>query len=463
MRHHDLVIVGTGSGNTIANRQLRHLDIGIVEHSTFGGTCINVGCIPSKMFVHTADLATSTKDSGRFGIDAHVDKVRWIDIRDRIFGRIDPTTEAARRYREEGANTTFYAEHAEFVGRRRLRLASGEDIDAERVVVAAGSRPVIPEIEGFDRVSKHLVHTSDTIMRIDDVPESMVILGGGTIAAEMAHVFSALGTRVSVIARSARLLRVEDDAVSKAFTSIASSRWEVQTSRLAHRIAETGSGVRVHLVDALGRVDPRPVDAELLLVATGRTSNADQLNVDAAGIVTHEDGRIVVDEFQRTTADGVFALGDVSSDWQLKHVANHEARIVRHNLLHPDDMIKVDHRFVPHAVFTHPQVASVGKTERDLVDSNTAYLSSTREYADVAYGWAMEDNTGFVKVLADPDSGQLLGAHLIGPESSSLIQPLIQAMSFGLPVDQMARGQYWIHPALAEAVENALLGLRFRH
>jgi mycothione reductase len=462
MRHHDLIIVGTGSGNTIANKRLRHLDIGIVEESTFGGTCINVGCIPTKMFVRAADVAADADDSRRLGVDAHVDKVRWADIRDRIFGRIDTFAVSGREYRENGPNTTFYPEHAEFVGPRRLRLASGDEITADRVVLAAGSRARIPEIDGLDdlgAVGDQRVHTSDTIMRIDELPPSLVILGGGSIAAEMAHVFAAFGTRVTVVARSPHMLRHEDHDVAEAFTAVVSQRWDVRRSRTAHRVEAAGPGVRLHLHDTPGRVDPQHAEGDLLLIATGRIPNSDRLNLDAAGIVTHEDGRVVVDEHQRTTAQGVFALGDLSSPWQLKHVANHEARVIHHNLLHPDAMVRADHRFVPHAVFSQPQVASVGSTERDLAAAGRPYVVGTRKYADVAYGWALEDTTGFAKVLAEPETGLLLGAHIMGPQASSIIQPLIQAMSFELPAHEVARGQYWIHPALPEVVENALLAL----
>jgi mycothione reductase len=459
MPHHDVIIIGTGSGNTIANRSLRHLDFGIVEQSTFGGTCINVGCIPTKMFVYAAELAERTRDSARFGIDAHIDKVRWADIRDRIFERIDPISVSGKSYRVNGPNTTFYGEHAEFVGPRRLRLASGTELTADRIVIAAGSRAILPDIDGLHDLDPALAHTSDTIMRLDTLPESMVVIGGGVIAAEMAHIYSALATRVTIVARSARLLRHADDDISEAFTALASAQWDVRTSRVAVRVEAAGAGVRVHLADPDGQAQPDPVEGEVLLVATGRVSNADRLGLDAAGISTHDDGRIVVDDYQRTTADGVFALGDVSSSWQLKHVANHEARIVHENLKHPDAMEKADHRFVPHAVFTHPQIAAVGLTERELVEAGTAYVSNTQEYGDVAYGWAMEDTTGFVKVLADPSTGLILGAHLLGPDASSLIQPLIQAMTFGQSALDLGRGQYWIHPALAEVVENALLGL----
>src|SRR6476469_1559778 len=199
--HFDLVIIGTGSGNSILDERFVDWRVAIVEKGVFGGTCLNVGCIPTKMFVHTADLAAGTRGSSRFGVDAHVDKVRWPDIRDRIFNRIDPIAAAGEVYRTESPNVTVYREHARFTGEKRLRLASGDEIAAGRIVIAAGSRAVIPDIPGLAETS---FHTSDTVMRIDDLPVSMVILGGGVIAAEMAHVFSALGTAVTVVARSSR-------------------------------------------------------------------------------------------------------------------------------------------------------------------------------------------------------------------------------------------------------------------
>jgi mycothione reductase len=197
----------------------------------------------------------------------------------------------------------------------------------------------------------------------------------------------------------------------------------------------------------------------VLLVATGRRPNGDTLNLAATGVEVDDDGYVIVDRHQHTTTEGIFALGDVSSHLQLKHAANHEMRVVRHNLLHPDAMVNSDHRFVPHAVFSEPQVASVGVTERQAREQGLDYVCATQEYGSVAYGWAMEDTEHFAKVLADPKTGHLLGAHIIGPQAATLIQPLIQAMSFGLTAHEMARGQFWIHPALSEVVENALLSL----
>ncbi|HEX7430253.1 MAG TPA: FAD-dependent oxidoreductase, partial [Mycobacterium sp.] len=200
-----------------------------------------------------------------------------------------------------------------------------------------------------------------------------------------------------------------------------------------------------------------------LLVATGKTPNGDLLDAERAGVKVTAHGQVVVDEYQRTTARGVFALGDISSDYQLKHVANHEARVVKHNLLQDWDdtgaLMPSDHRYVPSAVFTDPQIASVGLTENQARAKGFKVKSKVQDFGDVAYGWAMEDTTGIAKVIVDDDTGLILGAHIMGHQASSLIQPLIQAMSFGLPAQEMARGQYWIHPALPEVIENALLAL----
>jgi len=166
-----------------------------------------------------------------------------------------------------------------------------------------------------------------------------------------------------------------------------------------------------------------------------------------------------VDAYGRTTAEGVWALGDISSRHQLKHVANAEARVVAHNLAHPDDLRALDERYVPSAVFTHPQIAAVGLTEREARDRGHDVTTKIQNFGDVAYGWAMEDQTGTVKLVADRASGRLLGAHLMCPDASTIIQPAIQAMQNDLSVQDMARGQFWIHPAMAEVLENALLGL----
>ncbi len=456
MPHHDLVIIGTGSGNSVPDERFADLDVALVEHGVFGGTCLNVGCIPTKMFVYAADVADTVRRAGIYGVDATLDKVRWADIRDRVFGRIDPIAAGGQQYRQhEQENTTVYLGHARFVGERALVVAPTDggtpvELTADRIVVAAGARPAIPTMIAEGSAP---YHTSDDIMRIEEVPRRLAIVGGGYIAAEFAHVFSALGAEVSVTTRGPALLREQDEEISGRFTALARQRWNVETDAQPTAPPFVRADGTIVLTCAAAEIE-----CDALLVATGRTPNSDLLDATAGGLATHPDGRIVVDEQQRTSVPGVWALGDISSEYQLKHVANHEAAVVRHNLLHPDEPRATNNAHVPAAVFTDPQIASIGLREQDCRERGIDYVTKVQAFGDVAFGWAMEDTTGIVKLVADPD-GTLLGAHLMGPDASTLIQPLIQAISFGLDARTMAEKQYWIHPALPEVVENALLGL----
>ena len=455
--HFDLCVIGTGSGNSIVDERFAGWKVAMLDDGPrFGGTCLNVGCIPTKMFVLPADAARVPEEAARLGV--HLDEARadWSAIRDRVFGRIDPISEGGERWRAQSDNVTLYRATGRFTGERTLQVGD-ETITADQFVVAAGSRAYIPSWPGVEEAMEvGRVHTSDTIMRLPELPGSLVIIGSGFIAAEFAHVFSAFGTKVTIIARGDRMIRRADEEISRRLTEAIASTTDFRPNVAIDHIEARTSSVRVYGHDADGETQ---VEAEYVLLALGRIPNGDRLDVAAAGIATDEAGFVVVDDDQRTTADGVWALGDVSSPWLLKHVANHEARVVQHNLLHPDDLVQANHTAIPHAVFSHPQVASVGLTEAEARARGNRVAVKVQEYGDTAYGWALEDTTSCAKVIADADTGLLLGAHIIGPQASTLIQPLIQAMATGLDVETMARGQYWIHPALAEVVENALLGL----
>ncbi|GGU10376.1 mycothione reductase [Nocardioides albus] len=464
MRHVDLVVIGSGSGNAIVDerfddREVVYVEKGVGSRGSYGGTCLNVGCIPTKMLVHTADVAGSPEEGSRLGVDLSLNDADWPRIRDRVFGRIDPIADGGQKYRQTGrSNTSLLIGTARFTGPKQLSVIDAQTGDAtalsaDQIVVAAGSRPAVPDVPGL---AESRFHTSDSVMRLEQVPTSMTILGSGFIAVEMAHIFSSLGVKVTVVARSGQLLRQLDRDVARQFTEIAGARWDVRLNRAVRRVEGDGDGARVFLDGPDGE---ERLEADVLLVATGRVPNSDLIGAEDGGIELTADGRVVVDETQATTVPGVWALGDISSPYQLKHVANREARTVAHNLLHPEDLIRTDHRYVPYAVFTDPRIASVGLTEQEAEANGIAYVTSTQEYAGIAYGWAMEDTTGFAKLLADPSTGALLGAHIIGPEAPTLIQPLIQAMQFGLDARTMARDQYWIHPAMPELIENALLAL----
>ncbi|MGW5521567.1 mycothione reductase [Gordonia sp. NPDC003950] len=455
----DLAIIGSGSGNSIPDDRFAGKSIAIFEESIYGGTCLNVGCIPTKMFVYASEVADIASHGEKYGVHSRVDGVDWPSIVSRVFGRIDPISVGGKRYRVEDCdNITVFDTHVEFDGRDdsgRYRLVTGDSVVlADEVVIAAGSRATIPT-----PIAESGVHyyTNNDVMRLEKLPQRMIIVGSGYIAAEFAHVFGALGTDVSIVARGPRLLRKLDDDVSERFTEIARDRWDVHLDTQVSGAANLpGGGVRIDLEDG------SHLDADVLLVAVGRVSNADRLGLNTIGLTLSDDGRVIVDEHGRTDARGVWALGDVSSPYQLKHVANHEQRVVQANLCKgwdADDLESFDHRYVPAAVFTHPQIACVGMSETQARAAGHDITAKVQAYGDVAYGWAMEDSTGFCKLIAEKGTGTLLGAHIIGPQAPTVIQPVIQAMSFGLTAHEMARGQYWIHPAMPEVLENALLGL----
>jgi mycothione reductase len=448
----DLLIIGAGTGNTILTPDFDDWTVGIVERDLFGGTCMNRGCIPTKMLVYTADLAVLARDLGRYGIDAEVHGVRWPDVVDRVFGRIDPIAPAGEAYRDSQPNVTVISGDGRFVDHKIIEV-DGTRYRADQIVLAAGARPVVHAVPGLDTVP---YETSDTVMRLEALPERLLIIGGSYIASELAHVFDAMGSHVTVISRSERLLRHEDESVSARFTEINRDRFNLIAGADLERVEASDGTVTVHL-----QVDGEPVAAtgDTLLVATGRVPNGDQLGVAETGIELDSHGYVPTDEYFRTDVEGIWALGDITSPEQLKHLANAQGRAIAHNLHHPDDLRPLRARHIPHAVFSHPQVASVGATEQSLRADGRDYITGTQDYGDVAYGWAMEECHGFAKVIADPETRLLLGAHIIGPHSATLIQQLIQGMEFGRTVDEMANGQMYIHPALGELLENALLQL----
>lgn len=452
VRTHDLVVIGTGSGNMVIDDSFADSDVALIEERKVGGTCVNYGCIPSKMLAYTAGVADTVTQAASFGIQADLDGTDWAAIRDRVFSRTDGVSDDGRRGREDTDWITVYNGHAEFVGPRRLVVtgAGGErqEISAEQIVIAAGGRPVIPPAVAESNLP---FETSDTIMRVPALPKRLAVLGGGYIAAELAHVFAALGSDIVIIEKNDTLLGgPQDRDLRRTFTELMSKRYDLRLGTELTGLSGEPGALRLALDDGSS------VEADMLLVAVGRTSNAEWMNLDAAGVDVLDSGRIDADEFGRTSASGVFALGDVSTPIPLKHVANREAATVSHNLRHPDRMRAVNRDLVPSAVFTDPELASVGLTEDECRGSHPDYLVGRAEYSDVAYGWAMQDEDGFCKVLVDAATDRILGAHIIGAQAASLIHPLVVAIEFGITASDLAQRPYWIHPALTEVIENAL-------
>lgn len=463
----DVLVIGAGSGNTIPGPELAEQRILVADDAPwFGGTCLNVGCIPTKMFVHVGELRRHALESGRLGLEVPEARVHWQAVRDRVFGRIDGYSAGGEQYRRDGEpNVGLVRETVRFAagagavgdGRHLLETESGRRILARFVVVAAGSRPQeLPVLPWGPRVV-----SSNEIMRIDELPASLAVVGGGVVAAEFAALFHALGVRVTQLVRSS-VLRGQDEQIARAFAERAA--WDLREGVAPVEALADGEGVRMRLSDG------GELRCELVLVAAGRVPNTDRLGTRQAGFDHHPDGRLVVDAAQRVLrggapVPGAFALGDVSSPHQLKHVANHDARIVRENLLRelrrrPGEAPEpVENTLgpVPAGVFSHPQIGSFGLTAAEAHEAGLEAVEAVQRYGDTAWGWALEDEHGFAKLVVERGSGRILGAHLIGPDAVVLMQPLLQAASLGTPVRGLARGQYWPHPAASEIVENLLL------
>ncbi len=442
----DLIIIGSGSGNSIPPDLADH-KIALIERGTFGGTCLNVGCIPSKMFVLPADLAVAAASAPRLGIRTSFDGADWTAIRDRVFGKIDPIAEGGEQYRASGTpNLELIRGTARFVEPKVLEV-DGRRLSAPQILIATGSRPAIPDVTGLADVT---YHTSDTVMRLDRLPNRLGIIGGGYIATELGHVFAGYGSKVTLFNRSQMLLRAEDLEVATRFTEVFGRRIDLRLGATPERIEAAGDTIRLHH-------DGEVVEVDELLVATGRQPNSDLVDAQAGGLDVNQAGTIVVDETMATNVPGVWAIGDVANRFQLKHLANAEAKAAFWNMTHPEDLKVVDYRAVPHAVFSNPQVASVGLTERQALEASADFVVGRRDFGGTAYGWAMDDETSFAKVLIDRQTRLILGAHIIGPQAATLLQPLIQAMQFDQPADAVAEQVFYIHPALTEVVENALL------
>lgn len=447
----DLVIIGSGSGNSIPE-YLSDWNIAIVERGVYGGTCLNVGCIPSKMFVLPADAALAAANGAKLGIDTQFNGADFRAIRDRVFGRIDEISAGGREYRATGSpNVTLFEGTASFVGDKVFRVdmndGSQRSISGDKVLLAAGARPIVPPISGLTQVG---FHTSDTIMRLDDLPKRLGIIGGGFIAVEMGHVFSGLGSAVTLFNRSNTLLRGFDEDIAARFTELFSDRVNLRLGVVPTHVERTADGIAL-------TVGAETVIVDELLVATGREPNSDLVDVKSGGLECHERGTVLVDDTMVTTVENVWAIGDIANSYQLKHLANAEASVAFWNIAHPNDVRHQSYKAVPGAVFSNPQVASVGLTEQEAVAQGLPFKVGKRDYAGTAYGWAMVDETSFAKVLVNTETGLIIGAHILGPQAATLIQPIIQAMEFDQRADDVARKVFYIHPALTEVVENAIL------
>lgn len=447
MADFDVLVIGGGTGNNVAAAAAdAGLETALVEPGPLGGTCLNRGCNPSKMLIQAANAVNHVRDVDRFHVDATLDGVDHaavVDEMDDLLAGIAADMEA--RYREK-EHLSLFTERTEFVGERTVALDGGA-VTAEKVVVAAGSRPIIPPIDGLEDVD---YLTSQDALYLREPPERLVILGGGYIAVELGYVFEAMGTDVTILEMMDSLVPREDGDVAEAFTEIAADRHDVYTGHRVTAVEDTGEGYVVRAETDAG--EETAVEGSEVLVALGRRPNSDTLNLETAGIAVDAHGFIETDAYLATTAEHVWAQGDIAGNALFKHSGDYETRHTVANVVTGEHRA-IDLSAMPHVIFTEPQIGGVGATEETVVDEGTEYVVGHAAYADSAMGRAKKLEHGFVKVLAAPD-GEILGAHAIGYEASTLLHEAVLAMRTGANVDDVA-GTIHAHPTLSKVVEAA--------
>jgi dihydrolipoamide dehydrogenase len=455
MEKFDVLVVGSGSGMIVAANAVNNgMKTALVEFGPLGGTCLNRGCVPSKMLIYPADVVTMIKEAEAIGVKATVDSIDFKSIMNRMHELVKEDVERQERAMKVDSRIKCFRSKGEFISDYTMKIGEDE-IKAEKIFIVSGARPDIPPIKGAEK-TRFL--TSDSLLQLETLPSSIIIIGGGYIAAEYGHFFASMGTKVTIIQRGLGLLPDEEPEISELLTNEMKKRMQIFTNHEAVEVKENGD---TKTVIAKNREDSslKEFSAETLLIAAGRTPNSDILKPEKTGVKLDKRGYIEVNEHLETRKKNIWAFGDAIGKQMFKHVANYEAQVVWHNSTH-EHKIAMDYSAAPHAVFTHPQIAAVGLKEAEAKQKGYKILVGTAEYKDTAFGAAMGKPEGFVKVILDRKTGKLLGGHIIGPFASALIQEIVDAMAVGDKTFVPIMRSMHIHPAMPEVVQNAFANLR---
>jgi mycothione reductase len=462
MKEYDLICIGSGSALTVVDGFLDRnpsARAAVIDDGPLGGICLTRGCIPSKLLLYPAEVVRAIEGAAAFGVDATVQRVRFDAVMDRMRRIVAEEVASMRQAISSSAQMDYYAKTASFVAPYTLRVGD-ETIHAPKLVLGLGSKPSTPTVPGLADVG---YLTSDSLLDLTERPGRLAIIGGGYIACEYGHFFSAMGSEVTILGRNPRLLPTEDPEVSEVAQEGLARKMRVLANHEvlgAQRGADGGKTLSARDRSSGSTIT---VEVDEVLVATGRSPTTDVLNAPQGGIALDERGWVVVDEFLATRQPNVWALGDATGKFPFKHKANYDARAVYRTAV-LGQPTRVDYRAVPHAVFTDPEVASVGLTEPEaLARLGPGGLLVGRElYGNTAKGQAMglTGTRDFVKVLAEAGTRRLVGAHIVGPRASDLLQELVTLLyTPARTVDPITEGMH-IHPALSEVVERAVFALR---
>lgn len=451
----DAIVVGAGqAGPALAARCSREgLRTAFIERGRFGGTCVNVGCTPTKTLVASARAVHLARRGAEFGFAAGELRVDMARVKARKDGVVAQSSAGVERWMRGLANTEVLAGHARFVAPRTLQVGE-RTLQAERVFLNVGARPLRPPLPGIGEVP---TLDNESLMELTELPEHLVIVGGSYIGLEFAQIMRRFGAQVTVVEREARLLPREDDDVSRGIQAVLEAEG-IRFELAAECIALSRRGAAQVAVSATCSAGEEAIVGSHVLLAVGRKPNTDDLGLEAAGVRTDERGYITVDDECRTSAEGVWALGDCNGRGAFTHTAWNDHEIVAANVFDGESR-RISDRIPCYALFIDPPLGRMGITEREARAREQPALMATMPMSKVGRAREAGETQGFMKVIVDAQSRRLLGASLLGMNADEVVHSLLDVMASGQPCTVIERAMH-IHPTVTELVPTLLQGLK---
>jgi pyruvate/2-oxoglutarate dehydrogenase complex dihydrolipoamide dehydrogenase (E3) component len=451
MADYDAVIIGTGQAGPALARRLvaAGWQVAIIERKFFGGTCINTGCTPTKTLIASGYAAHLTRRAAEFGVT--LSGTPSVDMK-AVKARKDAVTVASRAAVERSLKglqgCTVYEAHAMFIGPKQIKIAD-EVLRADKIFINVGGRAVIPSIPGLDQVP---YLTNSSMMNVDFLPAHLIVLGGSYVGLEFAQLYRRFGSDVTVIEPAPRLISREDEDISRAIADILQAEdIDIRVDSKAVGVKKQGAGIAVTIESAGTRSQ---VDGSHLLLAVGRRPNTDDLGLERAGVVTDARGYIEVDDQLRTSVPGIWALGDCNGRGAFTHTSYNDFEIVAANLLDSDQR-RVTDRITAYALYIDPPLGRAGMTEAEVRKSGRPALIATMPMENVSRAYEKSETKGFMKILVDRETKEILGASLLGLSGDEVIHCILDTMYAKAPSTVLQRAMH-IHPTVSEFVPTML-------
>ncbi|MBW7897017.1 MAG: NAD(P)/FAD-dependent oxidoreductase [Opitutaceae bacterium] len=444
----DLAVIGGGSAGFNAARTAAGLGLktAIIDGARqLGGLCILRGCMPSKTLLHVADMLHHARHAGKLGlrIPRATADMKAVQARKR---HIIADFADHRVKQLHGGKFALFQSHARFVNPHTLELDDGSTLRARHFLIGTGSKVSIPDIPGLREAD---CWTSDDVLDLDFVPKSVIVLGGGIVACELAQFLNRIGTKVILVQRSPNILRDHsEDASTVVQQAFVDEGIELFAGTALQKVVRERKGYRVEFIHDGKTIVRR---AAHCLNALGRTPNTANLNLSAAGVKTRTDGQIIINRWQQTSMPHIYAAGDCSGPHEIVHLAIQQGELAARHAAAVKGIKPVNYDLLLNVVFTDPQLATIGRLEKDLKASDIAYLSASYPFNDHGKSILMEANYGYVKVIAEPKRGRILGAEIVGKDAGELIHCFSTPLAMKATVFDMLKAP-WYHPTLAEII-----------